>query len=298
MPSIVEQIQRDALDPAIPVSSLLRRVKLAAAKLALGDVETWVERELNGYNGKVPDYRILTGSPKALNPYVGWIPLSGAGVVDISQKGVGQSIASLEDLLVGATGDSRTMVIRMPQFVQDTFARNNDGAEFVCSLHVDRSQLASVLDRVRSMVLDWAIELERAGVVGSEFSFSNEERRRAQEANVTNINVHNSGSIVGNLGSGNVARDITAGEITVDFAREMVRQVRQHQAEIAKAGVDASDLDRRLAAVEQAVAEDARPGLLRELLTDLRNTVSGAAGNVVATGVLATLAPYVGAAAG
>jgi AbiTii-like protein len=47
--TIVEQIQHDALDPKIPVSSLLRRVKFAAAKLGLGSVESWV-----GYDGYVP----------------------------------------------------------------------------------------------------------------------------------------------------------------------------------------------------------------------------------------------------
>jgi hypothetical protein len=78
MPTIVEQIQRDALDPSVSVSTLLRRVKLAAAKLGLGQVENWVEQELNGYSSTLPEYRIMRGSPMAFNPYTGWQPLMGS----------------------------------------------------------------------------------------------------------------------------------------------------------------------------------------------------------------------------
>ena len=114
---------------------------------------------------------------------------------------------------------------------------------------------------------------------------------------MTNIHVNNSGSIVGNLGAGNVARDISARDLTVEFVRDIVQQTRRHRAEIIEAGVDASDLDARLLAIEDAIARRPDSGLLRALLADLRNTVSGAAGNLVASGIVATLAPYLGAAA-
>jgi hypothetical protein len=60
MASIIEQIQRDALDADVRVSDLLRRVKLAATKLGLGAVEDWVEQELSGYkDASLPEYRII-----------------------------------------------------------------------------------------------------------------------------------------------------------------------------------------------------------------------------------------------
>jgi AbiTii len=69
VPSIIEQIQRDALDRAVSVSDLLRRMKLAATKLGLGAVEDWVEQELNGCKGELPDYRIIHGRPMVQDPY-------------------------------------------------------------------------------------------------------------------------------------------------------------------------------------------------------------------------------------
>lgn len=72
MASIIEQIQRDALDRSVPVSDLLRRVKLAATKLGLGVVEDWVEHELNGYKDTpLPDYRIINGRPMFQRPLMG-----------------------------------------------------------------------------------------------------------------------------------------------------------------------------------------------------------------------------------
>ena len=49
MASLIEQIQRDALDRTVPVSTLLRRVKLAAAKLGLGAVEDLLFRLIGSH---------------------------------------------------------------------------------------------------------------------------------------------------------------------------------------------------------------------------------------------------------
>jgi hypothetical protein len=46
---LIAEIQRDALDQSAQVVSLLRKVKLAAAKLQLPSLEEWVECELKGY---------------------------------------------------------------------------------------------------------------------------------------------------------------------------------------------------------------------------------------------------------
>jgi len=75
MAGLIEEIQRDAIDRTVPVATLLRKVKLAAAKLKLPALEEWVESELNGYSGAVPDYRKAKGQPRAFNPYNGWIPI-------------------------------------------------------------------------------------------------------------------------------------------------------------------------------------------------------------------------------
>jgi hypothetical protein len=61
MPTIIEQLQIDAADPAVPVTTLLRRAKIAAAKLRLERLEQWMELELQGYPDETPEYRTTFG---------------------------------------------------------------------------------------------------------------------------------------------------------------------------------------------------------------------------------------------
>ena len=105
MPTLLEQIQRDAIDPNVRVSDLLRRVKLAAAKLSLDTVEDWVEHELNGYATEVPAYRKVPARLMAWNPYRGWQPVIGEFIEKVSIWDVRQSIASIEDLITRHTAD-------------------------------------------------------------------------------------------------------------------------------------------------------------------------------------------------
>jgi AbiTii len=74
---LVSEIQRDALDPSVKVSTLLRKVRLAAAKLNLTTVEGWVEKELKGYPDEVPEYRQTRGQVRYWNPHHGWQPVAG-----------------------------------------------------------------------------------------------------------------------------------------------------------------------------------------------------------------------------
>jgi hypothetical protein len=292
MPTIVEQIQRDALDTTIPVSTLLRRVKLAAAKLGIPSVESWVDAELNGYTASVPDYRMVYGRPMFFNPFHGWLPITG-NIEAINQRAVGQTVASIEALISESHG---SLHMPYPDKISEALFPDKR-TRFNCALEIDNSQLINIIDQVRGLVLDWAIKLEKAGISGTEFTFSTEEKRIAKEATVTNIHLSNVGAVTGNIGSGNVARDITSTSMSASPARDLVGQIRRHQDELVSAGVNREDLQQRLQAIEAAVRSgEPAPSTLRQLLADLHNTVSGAAGNVIGSGILGLLAPYVGAA--
>jgi hypothetical protein len=167
MTGLIEEIQRDALDNKIPIENLLRRVKLAAAKLQLPSVEAWVEQELAGYATTVPEYRKAYGQPAAWNPYHGWQPVQVtiSEISDlISEAQVGQSISSLRDLLENGSGDG---VLHFPipagLVAELNKVMNYQTARMV--IQISRGHIVGILDHVRNMVLDWAIEMERKGVV-------------------------------------------------------------------------------------------------------------------------------------
>jgi hypothetical protein len=297
LPSIVEQIQRDALDNSVSVSALLRRVKLAAVKLGLGAVEEWVEKELNGCTSPVPDYRVLRGTPIARNPYTGCHPMGGA--VDALRKlPNGQPIAVIEDLVADVNDEREgSFCAEYSESVCRRLDKMNDvaGEGWKWALEVPRSSFVGILDRVRTLVLDWAINLERAGVRGSEFDFDATERRKAREVGMTIIKIGSIGTFTGNLGSGNVSGDIGATEIGVAQIRDVLAQIKQHADELAAGGADRVMLEERIADLQAEMAKVLPDqSLVRGFLTDIRNILVGAAGNLVASGAIQVLNQMLG----
>ena len=67
MPAIVPELVTMASDLAVSAGDLLRRALVVAKRLAVPELVEWINAELNGYEGKVPDYRKIRGSPKVQN---------------------------------------------------------------------------------------------------------------------------------------------------------------------------------------------------------------------------------------
>lgn len=59
--TLLKEIQKDAVDPNVDITTLLRKCKILAARLENEAFKSWVEKELNGYKTKreLPEYRIL-----------------------------------------------------------------------------------------------------------------------------------------------------------------------------------------------------------------------------------------------
>lgn len=294
MSGLIAELQRDALNPSFPVDSLLRRMKVCAAKLGLPALEVWVDSELNGYRGrKIPKYRELSGQPVAWNPYNGWIPIMMNSAKDqrlISRAPIGQSISSIRDLIDNGDGSNAHYPLS-PEIV----AILNSGLDFQTPrmvLQIGRSHLVTIIETVRNMSLDWALEMERKGVLGEGMSFEPTERERAQVAmSKSTYHIGSIGSVIGNLGNENTVRDINISSLDARSITETVNKVREAIPQLQTAGVDGAALSRSLDAIDGEV-NSAKPdsGKLRALFGDVRSMLVGAAGNVTAEGALALIA--------
>jgi hypothetical protein len=120
-------------------------------------------------------------------------------------------------------------------------------------LEVDRSAIVSILDRVRTLVLDWALKMEQAGVLGTEFSFDAADIKKAQGA-TTMITIGTIGSFAGNLGAGNVAGDITVKDLNTNIVGDLAAQLQARLDELAAAGADGATLKARLDQIEDELA--------------------------------------------
>jgi hypothetical protein len=136
------------------------------------------------------------------------------------------------------------------------------------------------------LILEWALNLEQAGIVGTEFNFSAEEKQKAQAMSTT-INIGQIGAFAGNLGSGNTSGDIRASDINVEQLNDLLDQLKRHSSELTASGADHVTL---LSTIEKLHGElkggSPDQSIIRRLLPDIRNALSGAAGNLIASGAI------------
>jgi AbiTii len=202
MASLVEQIQADALDRAVPVTDLLRKAKVVAIKLDLPELLAWAEAELNGYQNQkvpIPQYRQIPGRLRALNPVRGeWqaILFRGDKSPFPTHLPVSNGMAEIEQLATSdpAAGDSIFMAL--PPSFESQLMR---GLEFPTEVRWEISQvsLLGIVDSVRNAILDWSLKLEKAGILGNGLIFSKEEKQMAHDP-MTNITI---GHVENSLGS-------------------------------------------------------------------------------------------------
>lgn len=187
MCGIVIELQRNALDPTVDVVTLLRQAYLISKKLELSEFERWVSKELNGYEAsdEIPDYRILRGELKALNPYRGWIPMVVDNMqvqMELSKHRTKDSIPSLVSLLKAGKG----VQVNLPIHFFMSLGLSVDEGLPEYSLKLQENAVEGIIETVKNKLLDWSLLLEENGIVGEGLRFSDEEKKFAGKPQIIN----------------------------------------------------------------------------------------------------------------
>ena len=190
MEGIVLELEREALDENVGIEALLRKAYLVARKLKLTDFEKWINNEQNGYEGEVPEYRMIGGEYKALNPYRGWIPVVlPANVAKVIAKvPLHNSISSLCDVYNTSEGSiSFTVGAEITEFLN----KSSDGFDTKFSFYSSRSEIYRIISTVRNKILDWALLLEENEIFGEGMTFTEKEKEIASTTKVINNYTNN-----------------------------------------------------------------------------------------------------------
>lgn len=198
---IVIRLQEMASDSNTSVPDLLRKALMIATKLGLEEFRSWALHELNGYDdfNDLPEYRKIRGDLRAQNPYHGLIPFliqdpSTAEIVSL--RPVFESIESLCHL---ATTNNKEGVLTytFPPEQEAMLMKMQGGYALRPLLVVGHNQIAAIIERVRTHLLDWALRLETDGILGDGLTFSEGEREKAKTNQ--NINIHNFQGVLGDV---------------------------------------------------------------------------------------------------
>ena len=291
---IVRKLQADCLDPGVPVVSLLRTAKAIATKLDLKDALIWIDRELNGYLtlpvSELPPYRQLHGTPEAFDPYEGWRTIH-FGSFDhaeiFSEAPVGIAIGALERDL----SDPKVQVA----FPYSPRAR----AQLMNALHNEPDDVRlslpygcvwNIVDQVRNLVLNWTLELEKAGVLGEGMAFTEEEKKDAGPVTAQYFiqNVGVLGDVSGQATVANKQRATQKIDLNVNLVRHLLAQMRNALPLLPEEARGA--MKPLLKDIEvELTADEPDQSKLRGWLRSTRTVCEGAAGNLAASGILQLL---------
>lgn len=286
MSGLVEQLQSNALDQQVPVSTLLGKVKICAVKLGLDDALVWVDRELNGYfkvhEDEMPDYRKGWGSPLARDEYGHWLP---AQISDptaneaASHVAFREPVANYETLLLdGGSGHLQIDVDpEITRLIAETFRSPITGLRTA----IARGSLHAIVNKVRNLSLDWALELSRAGITGEGLSFSANERERATVAHIT------IGTFNGSFNTGDASGEGAQISQQTHFSNDTA-VIQELIAAITNGVSSASERKVMIEAAQEIAAAKDKPSLVKAY-----ERLLGAAANHMT--VLAPFLPQIGA---
>jgi hypothetical protein len=284
MSSIVIELQKDILDSNKKTSDLLRKAYIISKKLKIVEFETWINLELNSYTerNEIPVYRKVYGQIKAWNPYHGWLPVI---VTDkktqdgLCSRKVFQSIPELEDLLIkeGSGG----LAIALP----DEFS-NFIEIQTKVRLEINSSQIAGILEKVKNIILEWALKLENDGILGEEMSFNKDEVKKADEMKYTVNNFY------GNISKSQIVQN--SPETSIEFndnSLDLEKIV--HFITLVKENIESLNLPKdKIEKLTNNIIEaennikNGKSDYLLSSLKSIKNVLEGVASNLIASGLL------------
>lgn len=297
MTPLVLQLQIEALDANTRIADLLRKAKVVSIKLNLQEFGEWVENELNGYSDDAgtPAYRSLNASIKMLNPYRGWMPVIFQDPdleKQLSHCRVTQAIGSLEDVTIRSKNGAGFLAFPMSGQAQIMLAKGTDcDTEF--QWHFDASSAIGILDAVRNRVLEWSLSLEKAGILGEGMTFNMKEQEAAKTMSHGNVyHIQNVGVL------GDVAHSQVTTNQSVSYTNEQLSKLRGVADQIVSV---LPQLDENIRSTVTAAVEDVHRELsqsapnsskLRTMLAGIRATCEGAAGNLIASGIITLVTKF------
>ena len=279
MDQAIADLQRDAADPAVSVSRLVRAALAVAMRVKDEEMGAWLRSEMNGYPTMrdAPDYRWAQGQVRVWNALRGWIPVvfqDPAEEERISRVASTQSIGELEGLL-GEDFSRGVYGVPFPPHVAQQITRGN---RYLTNpmVQVPRTSLQRVLDRVRNRILEWTL---RYGVADGQTS-------RAGDGPLDRRGVVIAGPIVDSqvqIGSSNSPMSIVDDPVDIDGLVSLVAELRGALPTLNLPRETASQLSADLETMESQVkAPKPRYGLLRNLASLVGETLKSAGGAIAA----------------
>jgi hypothetical protein len=225
----------------------------------------------------------------AYNPYQGWIPVHMANAERaeiLSRMPTGQSISELENLSASPT---ESCYLKYPKKIEKTLM---DGMQVPMqpALHFQKAQIIGIIEKTRTLLLEWALDLEAKGILGEGMSFSREEKSAA--GHIT----YNIKTLIGEINDSQLQQDTSNSNQTynktvdLDTAKRLVSELEQRIAELQLSEPQEKELKADISCIQsQLNSPIPKVAIVKESLSSIRNIIEGAAGSALFQGIITAL---------
>lgn len=169
--SLLDQIEQDALDDAVPVATALRKCVALGGRSGSEALRDWAAKELNGYQGEdeLPGYRVV-GAPLRLDGMSGNYKITGETLPPMALPEFARDVITEELELRQGIGEIEALLdypeIKLqPAGAADLamYMNSQSGDRFrhvqAIYWHVSKASVRGVLDQVRTTLTQLVAEL-------------------------------------------------------------------------------------------------------------------------------------------
>lgn len=197
---MILELKNDCLAGNISVTTLLRKAHVISKALNEQKFETLIRKELEGYDSEdtLPEYRQkIPCELKAKNPYRGWISVHDKSAC-AREINFWIPISEIESYVERDKNKPGELIIPIPYEIAIAMQQSY-GTSFEIFRIIQIVKLTKILESVRNILLDWAIDLLKRNVeISAQFC---ETPTKEASHHMTQITNNISGStIMGNLG--------------------------------------------------------------------------------------------------
>ena len=292
--TLLREIQAAATDSKVDISTVLRKAKILAARLQNPEFESWVDRELNGYDdrSRLPPYRIVPVVVRGILSD-GWRQWNNAPIMTsfLPEKFSAwgeknhfiQPIATIASMAANANRSGDERQAPWPQELAVKFGgKGYNGFECLGAWQIiNPNALVGIVETVKNRILEFVLKIEAENPdAGEALPNSQPVPMEKLQPLVHNVFYGSVGSVAQN--SEHFSQTVSMGIQPQDLAR-LVTDLTKHLDEL---NLDARQRQRaevQIATLEAELAGDPDPAIVMQAGRTLRNITEGAIGSLLAT---------------
>ena len=163
------------------------------------------------------------------------------------------------------------------------------------ALILGKTAVVGILDAVRNIILDWSLKLEKAGIKGEGLSFTPEDKKKAHEQQT----IYQIGSIdhfTGNMGSLNDNASLTVQQINnpdIPGLTKLFGEITKYKDQLDIGIGEKKQFESKIEELGNEIKSSTpKPSKIAAILNSLKSILEGAAGNVIAQGIIVEIAKH------